>query len=100
MSSMRSLAAAAASLCGLTTCVSTGPDAVVSTMLSQLSSRGYKCCKRRSKLELLDRSMAPRTTPSRPVVKSSTTPTKQQQTNFIENWKITNYITFPPANSL
>ena len=21
-------------------------------------------------------------------------------TNFIENWKITNYITFPPANSL
>ena len=29
---------------------------------------------------------------------------KQQQqtttTNFIENWKITNYITFPPANSL
>ena len=26
--------------------------------------------------------------------------TKKQQTNFIENWKITNYITFPPANSL
>ena len=25
---------------------------------------------------------------------------QQQQTNFIENWKITNYITFPPANSL
>ena len=25
---------------------------------------------------------------------------KQQTTNFIENWKITNYITFPPANSL
>jgi len=21
-------------------------------------------------------------------------------TNFIENWKISNYITFPPANSL
>ena len=27
--------------------------------------------------------------------------TKQNnKTNFIENWKITNYITFPPANSL
>ena len=25
---------------------------------------------------------------------------KTKQTNFIENWKITNYITFPPANSL
>ena len=25
---------------------------------------------------------------------------KKQQTKFIENWKITNYITFPPANSL
>ena len=25
---------------------------------------------------------------------------QQQTTNFIENWKITNYITFPPANSL
>ena len=25
---------------------------------------------------------------------------KQQQTNFMENWKITDYITFPPANSL
>ena len=28
--------------------------------------------------------------------KTTTTTT----TNFIENWKITNYITFPPANSL
>ena len=79
MSSIRSLAAAAAaaaaSLCGLTTCVSTGPDVVVrSTVLSQLSSRGYKCCKGRSKLDLLDRSLAPRTTPSRLVIKSSTTP--------------------------
>ena len=26
--------------------------------------------------------------------------TKQQTANFIENWKIINYITFPPANSL
>ena len=25
---------------------------------------------------------------------------QQQQQNFIENWKITYYITFPPANSL
>ena len=25
---------------------------------------------------------------------------QQTTTNFIENWKITNYITFPPANSL
>ena len=33
----------------------------------------------------------------------STKTVQQQQTtttNFIENWKITNYITFPPANSL
>ena len=27
-------------------------------------------------------------------------PTTTTTTNFIENWKITNYITFPPANSL
>ena len=74
MSSIRSLAAAAVSLCGLTTCVSTKPDVVVSTVLSQLSSRGYKCCKGRSKLDLLDRSLAPRTTLSHPVIKSSTTP--------------------------
>ena len=25
---------------------------------------------------------------------------QNKTTNFIENWKITNYITFPPANSL
>ena len=25
---------------------------------------------------------------------------KTKKTNFIENWRITNYITFPPANSL
>ena len=31
------------------------------------------------------------------VFKITTTTTT---TNFIENWKITNYITFPPANSL
>ena len=28
------------------------------------------------------------------------TTTTTTTTNFIENWKITNYITFPPANSL
>ena len=28
------------------------------------------------------------------------TKNKTKQTNFIENWKITNYVTFPPANSL
>ena len=32
--------------------------------------------------------------------KTTTNKQQQQQTNFIENWKITNYITFPPANSL
>ena len=26
--------------------------------------------------------------------------TNNKTTNFIENWKITDYITFPPANSL
>ena len=31
-----------------------------------------------------------------PNISTTTTTT----TNFIENWKITNYITFPPANSL
>ena len=31
------------------------------------------------------------------VLISTTTTTT---TNFIENWKVTNYITFPPANSL
>ena len=30
---------------------------------------------------------------------SSNKKNKQTTTNFIENWKITNYITFPPANS-
>ena len=30
----------------------------------------------------------------------TTTTTTTTTTNFIENWKITNYITFPPANSL
>ena len=32
--------------------------------------------------------------------KKETTTTTTTTTNFIENWKITNYITFPPANSL
>ena len=34
------------------------------------------------------------------VAPSTTTTTTTTTTNFIENWKITNYITFPPANSL
>ena len=33
------------------------------------------------------------------IIKKKTT-TTTTTTNFIGNWKITNYITFPPANSL
>ena len=41
----------------------------------------------------------PPTTPLSPK-REVTTTTTTTTTNFIENWKITNYISFPPANSL
>ena len=89
MSWIRNSAAAAASRLGLNGGGTVGLRGVASFDLSHDNSRGYKCCIALSRTVFRVRTLAARTTPSRPTINFSMIPSGQQFRFRSSDFKIT-----------